>query len=54
MFLEVHKDIYGKMKDLSVEARWLIEKAGVADRVNWLKVDIILEEKSGIAEDITL
>jgi L,D-transpeptidase ErfK/SrfK len=53
VFLEVHKDIYGKMKDLSVEARGLIEKAGIADKVNWHKVDIILEEKSGIAEDIT-
>lgn len=53
VFLEVHKDIYGKVKDLSVEARGLIEKAGIADKVNWHKVDIILKEKSGIAEDIT-
>jgi L,D-transpeptidase ErfK/SrfK len=54
IFLEVHKDIYGKVKDLNVEARGLIEKAGIADKVNWHKVDIILKEKSGIAEDITL
>jgi L,D-transpeptidase ErfK/SrfK len=54
VFLEVHKDIYGKVKDLNVEARGLIEKAGIADKVNWHKVDIILKERSGIAEDITL
>jgi L,D-transpeptidase ErfK/SrfK len=54
VFLEAHKDVYGNLKDLNAEARGLIEKAGVADRVNWLKVDIILKEKSGIAEDITL
>ena len=28
-------------------------KAKLKDKVNWHKVDIILEEKSGIAEDIT-
>ena len=54
VFLEVHKDIYGKVKDLNVEVRGLIEKAGIADKVNWHKVDIILKERSGIAEDITL
>lgn len=54
VFLEVHKDIYGKVKDLDVEAGGLIEKAGIADKVDWHKVDIILKERSGIAEDITL
>lgn len=54
VFLEAHKDIYGKVKDLNVEARGLIEKAGIADKVDWHKVDIILKEKPGIAEDITL
>lgn len=53
IFLEVHKDIYGKVKDLNVEVRGLIEKREVMNKVNWQKVDIVIKEKSGIAEDIT-
>jgi L,D-transpeptidase ErfK/SrfK len=54
IFMEVHKDIYGKFKDLKAEAKRLIEERALADNVDWQKVDIILKEKSGIAEDITL
>jgi len=54
IFLEVHKDIYGKIKDLKGEALKVIEKLGVPEKVNWEKVDSMLREKSGIAEDITL
>jgi len=50
----VHKDIYGKIKDLKGEALKVIEKLGVPEKVNWEKVDSMLREKSGIAEDITL
>jgi hypothetical protein len=32
----------------------MIEKAGIADKINWQKVDMVIKEKSGIAEDITL
>lgn len=54
VFLEVHKDIYGMVKNLEAEAIRLMEAAGVSDKVDWDKVDMILNEKSGIAEDITL
>ncbi len=54
VFLEVHKDIYGRVKDLGDEAKRLIDKKGVADKIDWQKVDAIIKEKSGIAEDITL
>ncbi len=54
VFLEVHPDIYAKIKNLMSEARRLINEAGLADKVNWQKVEIIIKEKSGIAEDITL
>lgn len=54
IFLEIHRDSYGKVKDLRIEARRVIEAWGVAHKVNWQKVDIVLKEKSGIAEDITL
>jgi L,D-transpeptidase ErfK/SrfK len=54
IFLEVHKDIYGKIKDLKGEALKVIGQLGVSGKVNWEKVDSMLREKSGIAEDITL
>lgn len=54
IFMEVHKDIYGKFRDLKTEAKKLIEEKGLADKVDWQKVDVILKEKSGIPEDITL
>ncbi len=54
VFLEVHKDIYGKIKNLEAEAIRLIEEKGVVDSIDWEKVDMMLEEESGIAEDITL
>ncbi len=54
VLLEVHKDIYSKKKNLDAEVKGLIEKKGVSGRINWQKVDTVLKEKSGIAEDITL
>lgn len=54
IFLEIHRDIYGKIKDLGAETKRLIEEKDIADRVNWQKVDTMLKEKSGTAEDITL
>ena len=54
VFLEVHADIYGKIKDMITETKRLIDEAGVANKVNWQKIGIMLKEKSGIAEDITL
>lgn len=54
VYLEVHKDIYGRFKEPMAEARRLIEEHGVMDKVDWDKVDLIIKENSGIAEDVTL
>ena len=54
VLLEVHRDICGKVRDLDSKVRGMIEKAGIADKINWQKVDMVIKEKSGIAEDITL
>lgn len=54
VFVEVHRDIYRKVKNLKEEAARLIEKAGVYDKVNWEKIDILIKEKSGIAEEVSL
>lgn len=53
IFLEVHRDIYGKIKDPKAETKKLIEQKNVLDKIDWQKVEIVLTEKLGIAEDIT-
>lgn len=54
VFLEVHRDIYGKVKNLQEEVRRLAQERGVSERVDWEKADRIVREKSGTAEDISL
>lgn len=54
IFFEVHRDVYKKVMDMNAEARRLIESKGISEKVNWRKVNQMLNEKSGIAEDITL
>ena len=54
VFLEVHKDFYSRIKNLKEEARSQLEKTGLANRVDWQKVEKVLKERSGIPEDVTL
>ncbi len=54
IFMEVHRDVYGRFNDLRIEAIRLIEEKGISDRVDWQKVDAIIQEKTGIAVDVTL
>jgi L,D-transpeptidase ErfK/SrfK len=53
VFLEVHRDIYRKMPSLPGEVKKNIEKRSLTDKVDWNKISVIVNEKSGIAEDIT-
>lgn len=53
VFLEVHRDIYGKFKDIKTETKRLLEERGLINRINWEKAEEMLKEKSGIPEDIT-
>ncbi len=53
-FLEVHRDAYRKVNNFNDETRVLIEQYGISNRVDWQKVSMVVEEKSGIAEDVTL
>lgn len=54
VFLEVHQDVYGKSSGLAREARLQIERQNLGERVDWKKVDAVLRQKAGIAEDVTL
>lgn len=54
VFLEVHRDIYGKSSGLATEARHLIEKQNLSGQVDWKKVESIVRLRAGVAEDISL
>jgi len=54
VFLEVHKDFYGRIKNLKEETKMLLEKTGVANKVDWQKVEKILKEQTGIPQDVSL
>ena len=54
IFLEVHRDVYHRIRDMHEEAIIQLEKIGALLKVDMQKVKKILKERSGIAEDVTL
>ena len=54
IFLEVHRDVYGMSGGLVTEAKRLIKKQNLSERVDWNKVESLVRHTSGIPEDITL
>ncbi|MDD2899347.1 MAG: L,D-transpeptidase family protein [Desulfuromonadaceae bacterium] len=54
VFFEVHQDVYKKSSDLLAEARQLVEKQKLSARVDWEKIKMVIKQKRGIAEDISL
>jgi len=54
VYLEVHHDIYGRSSGLAAEARILVEKGELSDRIDWKKFESVVKQKQGIAEDITM
>jgi hypothetical protein len=54
VFLEVHQDIYNKNSNLVTEAKQMVEKQKLSGVVDWEKFKMVVNRKSGIAEDISL
>lgn len=54
VYLEVHNDIYKKSAGLVEEARHLVEKQKLSALVDWEKFKSVVQQKRGIAEDISL
>jgi len=54
VFLEVHRDFYKLEKNHEEEARQQLEKTGAVHLVDWQKVQKVLKERSGAAEDVSL
>lgn len=53
VFLEVHRDAYGRRGRADEDARHLIEQNNLSDRVDWKKVRSVVRQQAGLAEDIT-
>jgi L,D-transpeptidase ErfK/SrfK len=54
VIVQVHRDIYGKVKDYPAEAKRMIESLGVGAKVSWPRLEQLLQEKTGRVEDVTL
>jgi L,D-transpeptidase ErfK/SrfK len=48
IFIEVHDDIYGRVKNLERHARAVARKMALEDSVDWEKVHVALHEKNGV------
>ena len=53
VFLEVHRDVYDKKVDFEKEVKEMILKNRAANKVDWKKVNLVLRNKLGIAEEVT-
>ncbi|MCM0081832.1 L,D-transpeptidase family protein [Geomonas sp. Red32] len=53
IFLEVHRDVYGKIGNLEREARSLIEEAAGSAPVDWRKVKEVIKDQTGVAEVVS-
>jgi len=54
VFVEVHQDVYGKMRDPEEEVREAIRRHGVDTGIDWRKLEKVVKEKTGLAEDVSL
>jgi hypothetical protein len=54
VFLEVNRDSYEMVEDLAAEVKKVLKKYHAANLVSWQKVQQVVAEKAGIAEDVTL
>jgi len=54
VFLEVHKDIYRKIGNMTDEVREAVARLKTEPTINWDKVGRVVREASGYAEEISL
>jgi L,D-transpeptidase ErfK/SrfK len=53
IFLEVHRDIYGKQPSIEAELKQLAESEILASRIDWARAGDIIRQQDGIARDVT-
>jgi L,D-transpeptidase ErfK/SrfK len=53
VFLQVDRDIYGKIPSMAAEVKAKIGERGLTDSVDWAKVAKVVRKKEGVARDVT-
>ena len=53
IMLEAHPDPYRRLRDAAGSVRDAAEEQGIADRIDWMKVDAVLRARAGRPEDVT-
>jgi len=53
IFLEVHRDIYGKQADVEKELRQLADSENLTGQIDWGLAEAIIRRQQGIAHEIT-
>ncbi len=54
VWLEVHRDVYGKGVDAAAVARELAGAAGVSDRIDWNRAAAVIAAREGLAREVTM
>ncbi|HSD83572.1 MAG TPA: L,D-transpeptidase family protein, partial [Anaerolineae bacterium] len=54
IFLEAHRDIYNKSDVSMVALERLANDAMLSDRIDWTRAAEVLEQREGVARDVTL
>lgn len=53
IYLEVRTDVYKKHKSIKEYVSKTIETRGISDKVDWQKIDKLIQDETGVAEDVT-
>jgi L,D-transpeptidase ErfK/SrfK len=53
VYLEVRTDVYRKHKSIKEYVSKAIETRGISDKVDWQKIDKLIQDETGVAEDVT-
>ena len=54
VYLEVRTDVYKKHKSIKEYISKAIKTRGLSDKVDWQKIDKLVQDETGVAEDVTL
>jgi L,D-transpeptidase ErfK/SrfK len=54
VYLEVRTDVYKKHKSIKEYVSKTVETRGISDKVDWQKIDKLIQDETGVAEDVTL
>lgn len=54
IFLEVRTDIYKRYKSIKDHVTNVLETKGLSGKVDWQKIEKLIQDESGVAEDVTI